>query len=158
MGIKAVYVMVIIFAMMALWGTPSALNVEGIQRTIDVRTMTSAIDSLVLAESNYQTKFNQTLPIATWQDSIRDASSSIPRVKAFDISYNETTGVGRFFCFTSDAGTTPYIEKISPAIQERIGGASGYAVYISDVCGVTSNNASPPVTWANYSITVYTGV
>jgi hypothetical protein len=158
MGIKAIYVMVIIFAMMALWGTPSALNVEGIQRTVDVRVVASAIDSLVLAESNYQTKFNQPLPIATWQESIRDANSSIPRIKAFNISYNETVGTGRFFCFTSDTGTTPYVEKISTAIQERIGGANGYDVYVSDVCGVTSNNATSPATWDDYSITVYTGV
>jgi hypothetical protein len=153
---KVIFIFVLMMSILFLYGSPSSIDLEGMQEKMDVKSMSAAVKSLVLAETNYLQISRRDLPIDNWRSSLRKTQNRVSYIPGVNITYGETAGTGRYFCFTSDSGVHNRIVRVFQSVSERIVDNDGYLGHINNTCGATSTEADASTLNA-ISFTVYTG-
>lgn len=153
---QIIWVIVLMLMLMTVFHTnPDTINLDGMKGRAQSGAITASIDGLMLSRTNYQQFSGQTLPIANWEQELRQSGVSTPKVGGFTFSYDATAGQGYYFCVTSDAGNTSSARFILNQAHERM----GYDVYLNEDCGATENAepATPLEDLGALTLTVYTG-
>ena len=104
---QIIWVIVLMLVLMSVFHTnPDTINLDGMKGRAQSGAITASIDGLMLSRSNYQQFSGQTLPIADWEQELRQSGVATPKVGGFTFSYDATAGQGHYFCVTSNAGNT----------------------------------------------------
>lgn len=155
MLIKAVFVM-ILFVTAIGFTTPSGVNVIGIKNIMVTRSNATGLSSLLVAEQSF-IQMNNTLPsLSDWKSDLRSTRSVIPNFAPYDISYNEESLMGRYFCLTATSPNADHVEMFLD-IAERI---DHLEPIIAEDCGETDNSTLNPSEWLSeddINITIFTG-
>lgn len=155
---KLMIIFVIALSAMAVLGGYSPLNSEALQQKLNTRSLQSAVHGLVMAESNYQYENNTQVPLTGWQAAFRRDGLRIPVLTALDVNYAETSGKGRYFCFTSEVGARASVLATLAAVHKNFAENGTYESYLNDHCGATSSAAEADwPTLNDLSMTIYTG-
>ncbi len=137
-------------------GKPSSIDYDGMRYKIDARSLQSSMNGLALAESNYQLQFNQSLPMVGWKASLRRSGARLPVVGGMPITYGETAGEGRYFCFTLEVNNNRGRSLLSE-LHNNLTNAETFDSNINDFCGAAVDTADALTDLNTVSLTVYTG-
>jgi hypothetical protein len=155
---KPIYALAIIFALLALWGSPSSLNFDGLRVNSESRSVHVGMDALVVAENNYQLKYGSQLTVSQWREDLYRDGVRPPNFSGFLLSYGENSSEGRYFCLTAEFDFSNHARKVLLQSQDRMVDRSGYKVFVSEECGSTANgNINDSGSWDNFTSTVFTG-
>jgi hypothetical protein len=153
---KVIFIFVLMMSILFLYGSPSSIDLEGMQEKMDVKSMSASIKSLMMAENNYLQMSRRDLPIDDWRSALRKTRNRVSYIPGVNITYGETAGTGRYFCLTSDSGAHNRIVRVFQSVSERVVDNDGYQGYINDTCGATSTETDTS-TLNEISFTIYTG-
>lgn len=153
---KVVFILVLMISILFLYGSPTSIDMEGMKRKMDIRSVSTSVKAMMLAEQNYLQMTRKDLPIATWRQSLSGTGNKVPHIPGVTITYAETSGVGRYFCLTSDVGVHRRIVDLFSEVRKRIVDNDGYVGFINENCGATTAAANPAAL-SSISFTIYTG-
>lgn len=155
MSHAGIWVLVLMLAIAAIYGTPSSMNVDGMRGVAESGAIVSSANGLILNRDTYQQLNRTPLPVADWQAQLRTTGTPLPRNGGFTWSYGLTAGTGHYFCLRSLHGTSLHVHQTLLKAQDRL----QFDTYLAENCGATADMAAGTdiSTLSALSLTIYTG-